>query len=150
MRAGDDVDRHQLADTLGGVALDGPRRRVAAVLGKLAPRLWDLARVEKDDSLPGPGQIVAKDSLINLRKYGDDAQKQRYVPRLTSGEAVCGAFALSEPQAGSDPAGLTTRAEKTAGGWLKFRNCRASWPMVFPNGKRSPGPKRPRPVLLMP
>src|SRR6185436_10713706 len=34
-----------------------------------------------------------------------------------SGELVCGAFALSEPEAGSDPAALRTTAERTAGGW---------------------------------
>lgn len=48
---------------------------------------------------------------------GTEAQRQRWVPRLVSGELVCGAFALSEPQAGSDPAALRTRAEKTATGW---------------------------------
>jgi alkylation response protein AidB-like acyl-CoA dehydrogenase len=44
-------------------------------------------------------------------------QARRWVPRLVSGELVCGAFALSEPQAGSDPAAMRTRAEKTASGW---------------------------------
>jgi len=40
-----------------------------------------------------------------------------WVPRIVSGELVCGAFALSEPDAGSDPAAMTTRATKTATGW---------------------------------
>lgn len=52
-----------------------------------------------------------------IAKVGTDAQARRWVPPLTSGEAVCGAFALSEPQAGSDPAGLRTTATKTATGW---------------------------------
>jgi alkylation response protein AidB-like acyl-CoA dehydrogenase len=39
------------------------------------------------------------------------------VPRLASGELVCGAFALSEPEAGSDPAAIRTTATRTAGGW---------------------------------
>jgi alkylation response protein AidB-like acyl-CoA dehydrogenase len=50
-------------------------------------------------------------------KIGTEEQRRRHVPRLTSGAALCGAFALSEPQAGSDPAGMTTKAEKTASGW---------------------------------
>jgi alkylation response protein AidB-like acyl-CoA dehydrogenase len=48
---------------------------------------------------------------------GTEEQRRRWVPGLVSGELVCGAFALSEPQAGSDPAALRTRAEKTASGW---------------------------------
>jgi alkylation response protein AidB-like acyl-CoA dehydrogenase len=70
----------------------------------------------------GDASVAVAVSVTNMvaelvSRIGDDAQKQRYVPRLVSGEAVCGAFALSEPQAGSDPAGLMTRAEKTASGW---------------------------------
>lgn len=52
-----------------------PRR--IAVLQKLAPRLWDLARIDKEDALPASQQIVAKDALINLRKHGDAAIKQQ-------------------------------------------------------------------------
>lgn len=52
--------------------------------------------------------------------YGTEAQKRRYVPQLCSGEAVAGAFALSEPQAGSDAASLRTVAERTPNG---FRLC---------------------------
>ncbi|MEO8706671.1 MAG: acyl-CoA dehydrogenase family protein [Kofleriaceae bacterium] len=42
---------------------------------------------------------------------------QRYVPRLVSGELVAGAFALSEPEAGSDPGAMRTTATQTATGW---------------------------------
>jgi alkylation response protein AidB-like acyl-CoA dehydrogenase len=50
-------------------------------------------------------------------RFGSDEQQRRHVPRLVSGEAVAGAFALSEPQAGSDPSAMTTRATRTARGW---------------------------------
>jgi alkylation response protein AidB-like acyl-CoA dehydrogenase len=50
-------------------------------------------------------------------RFGTDEQKRAFVPRLTSGEAVAGAFALSEPQAGSDPASMTTTATRSANGW---------------------------------
>ncbi|MBI3893875.1 MAG: acyl-CoA dehydrogenase family protein, partial [Candidatus Wallbacteria bacterium] len=54
---------------------------------------------------------------IPVSVFGTAEQKQRYLPRLASGELI-GAFGLTEPGAGSDAAGLTTRAERTADGWL--------------------------------
>lgn len=51
--------------------------RKAAVLPKLVPRLWDMARIPREDALPNGPQIIAKDMLINLRKYADDATKQK-------------------------------------------------------------------------
>ena len=59
-------------------ALDkmSPARRTQLV-GKLAPRLWDMARIESEDSLPAAPQIVAKDALITARKYADEAQRQQ-------------------------------------------------------------------------
>ncbi len=70
----------------------------------------------------GDASVAVAVSVTNMvaeliSRMGDEGQRTRHVPRLVSGQAVCGAFALSEPQAGSDPAGLTTRAERTAGGW---------------------------------
>jgi hypothetical protein len=50
--------------------------------------------------------------------FGTEAQKRRHVTRLTSGAAVVGAFALSEPQAGSDAAALETRATQRGDGWV--------------------------------
>ncbi len=50
--------------------------------------------------------------------FGTEAQKRRHVTRLTSGEAVAGAFALSEPQAGSDASALETRADRLGDGWV--------------------------------
>ncbi len=50
--------------------------------------------------------------------YGNDEQKRRHVTRLVSGDAVVGAFALSEPQCGSDAAGLTTTAVRNDQGWV--------------------------------
>ena len=50
--------------------------------------------------------------------FGTEEQKQTHVTRLVSGAAVAGAFALSEPQCGSDPAGLTTAARRRGSGWV--------------------------------
>ena len=51
-----------------------------------------------------------------INAYGSEEQKQRFLPGLASGELV-GCFGLTEPDAGSDPAGMRTRAEKIAGGY---------------------------------
>ncbi|PPR24130.1 MAG: Acyl-CoA dehydrogenase [Alphaproteobacteria bacterium MarineAlpha10_Bin2] len=52
-----------------------------------------------------------------IRRNGNDAQKQKYLPKLISGENV-GALAMSEPGAGSDVIGMTTRAEKKDGRYV--------------------------------
>jgi alkylation response protein AidB-like acyl-CoA dehydrogenase len=53
-----------------------------------------------------------------ITAFGTEDQKQRHVTRLVSGEAVAGAFALSEAQAGSDASALETRAQRTGDGWV--------------------------------
>jgi acyl-CoA dehydrogenase len=52
-----------------------------------------------------------------LARFGSDDQKQRYLPRLATGELI-GSFALTEAEAGSDPAGLRTTARRDGDGWL--------------------------------
>ena len=54
--------------------------------------------------------------MYPIYAYGSDAQRRKYLPRLASGEWI-GCFGLTEPDAGSDPAGMTTRAEKIDGGY---------------------------------
>ncbi|MFC4161307.1 acyl-CoA dehydrogenase [Chitinimonas lacunae] len=49
--------------------------------------------------------------------YGSEEQKQKYLPKLASGEWV-GCFGLTEPNHGSDPGGMLTRAKKVDGGYL--------------------------------
>ena len=48
--------------------------------------------------------------------FGNEAQKQKYLPKLASGEFI-GCFGLTEPDHGSDPGSMATRAYKTAGGY---------------------------------
>ncbi|MGH6926596.1 MAG: acyl-CoA dehydrogenase [Propylenella sp.] len=48
--------------------------------------------------------------------YGDETQRQKYLPKLASGEWI-GCFGLTEPDAGSDPGSMKTRAEKIGGGY---------------------------------
>lgn len=58
-------------------------------------------------------------SLVELilLNWGTEAQKTRYLPRLCKGE-ILGSFALTEPEAGSDPAGIKTTAIKKDGKWV--------------------------------
>ena len=55
--------------------------------------------------------------MYPISAYGSDAQKKRYLPKLASGEYI-GCFGLTEPEAGSDPAGMKTIATKTDNGYL--------------------------------
>ncbi|HTY48492.1 MAG TPA: acyl-CoA dehydrogenase family protein, partial [Steroidobacteraceae bacterium] len=54
--------------------------------------------------------------MYPIHAYGSQEQRAAYLPRLARGELI-GCFGLTEPDAGSDPAGLRTRAERTAGGY---------------------------------
>jgi glutaryl-CoA dehydrogenase len=54
--------------------------------------------------------------MYPIYAYGDERQRQAYLPKLASGEFV-GCFGLTEPDAGSDPGGMKTRAEKIPGGY---------------------------------
>jgi len=51
-----------------------------------------------------------------IETFGTEEQKQKYLPKLASGDLI-GCFGLTEADAGSDPAGMRTRAEKTASGY---------------------------------
>src|ERR1700726_3310938 len=55
-------------------------------------------------------------TMYPIYAYGAETQRRKYLPRLATGEWV-GCFALTEPDAGSDPAGMKTRAEKVADGY---------------------------------
>ncbi|OQW48055.1 MAG: acyl-CoA dehydrogenase [Proteobacteria bacterium SG_bin6] len=54
--------------------------------------------------------------MFPIHEYGSDEQRRRHLPGLASGEKI-GAFGLTEPDAGSDPGGMLTRAEKIDGGY---------------------------------
>jgi glutaryl-CoA dehydrogenase len=54
--------------------------------------------------------------MLPIFEFGNEAMKQKYLPRLASGEAI-GCFGLTEPDHGSDPGSMLTRAKKVSGGW---------------------------------
>ncbi len=55
--------------------------------------------------------------MYPIYAYGDEPQRKKYLPKLASGEWI-GCFGLTEPDAGSDPGGMKTRAKKVDGGFL--------------------------------
>ncbi|MEM6372333.1 MAG: acyl-CoA dehydrogenase [Pseudomonadota bacterium] len=55
--------------------------------------------------------------MYPIYAYGSEDQRQKYLPKLASGEWI-GCFGLTEPDAGSDPAGMKTTAKKTEGGYV--------------------------------
>jgi len=63
--------------------------------------------------------ISVQSSLVMfpIHEYGTDAQRKKYLPRLATGEWI-GCFGLTEPDFGSDPGGMATRAKKADGGYV--------------------------------
>ncbi|MFK7793670.1 MAG: acyl-CoA dehydrogenase [Devosiaceae bacterium] len=55
--------------------------------------------------------------MYPIHAYGTDEQKEKYLPKLARGELI-GCFGLTEPDAGSDPAGMKTTAKRTDGGYV--------------------------------
>ncbi|MFV0292975.1 MAG: acyl-CoA dehydrogenase [Paracoccus sp. (in: a-proteobacteria)] len=55
--------------------------------------------------------------MYPIYAYGSEEQRRKYLPRLASGEWI-GCFGLTEPDAGSDPAGMKTHAKRMAGGYV--------------------------------
>jgi glutaryl-CoA dehydrogenase len=73
--------------------------------------------VERVDSGYRSAMSVQSSLVMHpINAYGSEEQRKKYLPGLASGDLV-GCFGLTEPDAGSDPGGMRTRAAKTAGGY---------------------------------
>src|SRR6266576_526435 len=73
--------------------------------------------IERADSCYRSFMSVQSSLVIYpIFRFGSEAQKQKYLPKLASG-AIIGCFGLTEPDHGSDPASMVTRAEKVADGY---------------------------------
>src|SRR3954470_16045880 len=74
--------------------------------------------VERVDSGYRSAMSVQSSLVMHpIHAYGTETQRQNYLPRLAKGEIV-GCFGLTEPDHGSDPGGMTTRARKTSDGYV--------------------------------
>jgi hypothetical protein len=105
------------AGALGLLAVNVPAAYGGSEAGAVAYALAMMEISAADASVAvtiGVTNMVAE----TIAEHGTEAQRQRCLPRLASGEWIAGAFALSEAQAGSDSAALKTRAERRGDGWV--------------------------------
>jgi alkylation response protein AidB-like acyl-CoA dehydrogenase len=107
-----------------------PRLAALGFLGMLVPEEWGGLGLDTCTYLVALEEIAAVDAstavLMSVHnslptqmvlRYGTDAQRRRFLPAMARGELL-GAFALSEPEAGSDAAALTTRAVRDGDHWV--------------------------------
>ncbi len=88
--------------------------------GGVSPVAYGLIarEVERVDSAFRSSLSVQSSLVMHpIHEFGSDAQKAKYLPRLASGEWI-GCFGLTEPEAGSDPGAMQSRAVKTADGFV--------------------------------
>ena len=107
----------QIMAGMGGLGLLGatiPEAYGGGGLGYVAYGL--IAReVERVDSGYRSAMSVQSSLVMHpIYAYGNEAQRRKYLPKLATGELI-GCFGLTEPDHGSDPRGMVTRAEKVAG-----------------------------------
>jgi alkylation response protein AidB-like acyl-CoA dehydrogenase len=105
-----------LAD-LGLMAVNVPASLGGAEAGAVA---YALAMMEVARGCASTAVTMAVTNMVAevITRFGTPEQRERHVPRLASGEHVAGAFALSEPEAGSDPGSMRTTAERTRDGYV--------------------------------
>ena len=80
-----------------------------------------LREIARGDAAVAVTMSVTNMVAETLARFGTEAARRRYLPPLCAGDAVAGAFALSEAQAGSDPSAMTTTAERAPGGGYRLR-----------------------------
>ncbi len=108
-------EMRQLAE-LGLLGVNVPSEYGGAEAGPVAYALA-MQEIARADASVAVAMAVTNMVGEVICAFGTDEQKHRAVPRLTSGEAIAGSFALSEVQAGSDPGGIGTTATRTKAGW---------------------------------
>jgi glutaryl-CoA dehydrogenase len=108
----------EIMNELGELGLLGPTIQGYGCAGASYVSYGLIAReVERVDSGYRSAMSV-QSSLVMfpIHAYGSEAQREKYLPRLARGELV-GCFGLTEPDAGSDPGGMRTRARRVSGGF---------------------------------
>jgi glutaryl-CoA dehydrogenase len=102
--------------SLGLIGATVPLKYGGAGLGYVAYGLI-AQEIERVDSGYRSAMSVQSSLVMHpILAYGTEAQRQTYLPKLASGEIV-GCFGLTEPDHGSDPGSMVTRAERVAGGY---------------------------------
>jgi glutaryl-CoA dehydrogenase len=109
----------ELAVELGQLGLLGMHLRGYGCAGTSAVS-YGLACLELEAGDSGLRSFVSVQgslSMFSIWKYGSEEQTQHWLPRLATGEAI-GSFGLTEPDFGSNPAGMRTRAIRDGADWI--------------------------------
>ena len=115
----DEAFDREIMSEMGALGLLGatvPEQYGGAGLGYVSYGLIARAVERVDSGYRSAMSVQSSLVMYPILAYGSEEQKQKFLPRLATGELV-GCFGLTEPDAGSDPAGMRTRAEKTASGY---------------------------------
>jgi glutaryl-CoA dehydrogenase len=109
----------EIMSEMGALGLLGatiPAEYGGAGLGYVSYGLIARAVERVDSGYRSAMSVQSSLVMYPIHAYGSEEQRQKYLPRLASGEIV-GCFGLTEPDSGSDPGSMRTRAEKTPSGY---------------------------------
>jgi glutaryl-CoA dehydrogenase len=109
----------ELAGELGGIGLLGMHLTGYGCAGATATG-YGLACQEleaADSAVRSLVSVQGSLAMYAIWRHGSEAQKREWLPRMATGELI-GCFGLTEPDHGSDPAAMTTRATRDGGDWL--------------------------------
>ncbi|MEU3494807.1 acyl-CoA dehydrogenase family protein [Kitasatospora cineracea] len=109
----------ELAPELGKLGVLGMHLEGYGCTGSTATE-YGVACMELEAADSGLRSFVSVQGSLAMRSihaYGSEEQKQHWLPELAAGRAV-GCFGLTEPEAGSDPASMRTRARRDGGDWI--------------------------------
>ncbi|HWG65617.1 MAG TPA: acyl-CoA dehydrogenase family protein [Streptosporangiaceae bacterium] len=109
----------ELAPELGKLGLLGMHLTGYGCAG-MGPVAYGVAARELEAVDGGLRSLVSVQgslAMYPIWKYGSEAQKEEWLPRMATGEAI-GCFGLTEPDHGSDPSGMKTTARPNANGWV--------------------------------
>ncbi|MEU8079318.1 acyl-CoA dehydrogenase family protein [Catellatospora citrea] len=109
----------ELARDFGALGLLGMHLEGYGCAGSSAVA-YGLACLELEAADSGVRSLVSVQgslAMFAIWKYGSEEQKQRWLPGMASGELI-GCFGLTEPDHGSDPANMSTRARRDGDGWV--------------------------------
>lgn len=115
----DGISPRELSSELGALGLLGMHLTGYGCAGTSAVS-YGLACLELEAGDSGLRSFVSVQgslSMFSIWRYGTDEQKEQWLPRLAAGEAI-GCFGLTEPDFGSDPANMRTRAVRDGSDWI--------------------------------
>src|SRR3712207_2714268 len=114
-----EVPAAELARELGSLNLLGMHLEGYGCAGASATA-YGLACLELEAGDSGVRSLVSVQgslAMYAIWKWGSEEQKQEWLPRMAAGEAI-GCFGLTEPDSGSDPGGMRTRARRDGSDWI--------------------------------